>query len=144
MNQQIHSDRVRPVPVRSTESGFTLVEIMVVIVILGLLATLVARNVIGASDEARITKAKADCSTIASAVRSFRARTGRMPENLDELVTKNERGMSELEELNLDPWDTPYELIEGDTPREFEVISCGPDRSPGTEDDISNKSKKDE
>ena len=51
----------------SSESGFTLVEIMVVIVILGLLATLVARNVMGASDEARETKAQSDVKMIAGA-----------------------------------------------------------------------------
>ncbi|MFN3245037.1 MAG: type II secretion system protein GspG [Planctomycetota bacterium] len=142
MNAKIQTKR--PAPARSSESGFTLVEIMVVIVILGLLATLVARNVMGASDEARENKALADCKTIAGAVRTWYGKNGRLPDTLDELAEKDEKGRSELEELPRDPWDTPYELIEGDTPNSFEIISCGPDKQPETEDDISSKSKRED
>lgn len=134
----------RPLPVCSSESGFTLVEIMVVIVILGLLATLVARNVMGASDEARETTAKTNCTMIASAVRSYYSKNGVLPETLEELWEKDEQGRSELEPVGDDPWGTPYELLPGDTPRDFEVISCGPDKQPETEDDISNKSARED
>ena len=137
MNAKTQSQR--PFPARASESGFTLVEIMVVIVILGLLATMVARNVMGASDEARETKAKSDVTMIASAVRSYYAKNGTLPETLEELAEKDEKGRSELEDLPLDPWDTAYEMLPGDNPRDFEVISCGPDKQPETEDDISNK-----
>lgn len=116
---------------------------MVVIVILGLLATMVARNVIGASDEARVTKAQADCATIAGGVSSYRAKNGKYPDSLEVLWTKDERGRSELEEVGNDPWDNPYTLREGDRPNDFEIISFGPDGSEGTEDDISNRKKKD-
>ncbi|MCK5945289.1 MAG: type II secretion system protein GspG [Planctomycetes bacterium] len=142
MNAKTQSKR--PSPASSSESGFTLVEIMVVIVILGLLATLVARNVMGASDEARESKAKSDVSTIAGAVRSYYSKRGRLPDTLEDLSNKDEKGRSELEELPLDPWDTPYELIPGDNPRDFEVISCGPDKQPETEDDISSKSNRED
>lgn len=142
MNAKTQSKR--PAPARSTESGFTLVEIMVVIVILGLLATLVARNVMGASDEARENKALADCKTIAGAVRTWYGKKGSLPDTLDQLAEKDEKGRSELEELPRDPWDTPYELLEGDTPNSFEIISCGPDKQPETEDDISSKSKRED
>ena len=128
-------------PVSAIQRGFTLVVIMVVIVILGLLATLVMPNIMGASDQAKETKAKTDCAMIAGFVRSYYVKNSRLPETLEELATKDERGRSELEELPVDPWNTPYELIQGDTRREFEVISCGPDMSQGTEDDISNKAK---
>lgn len=128
-------------PSPSAQAGFTLVEIMVVIVILGLLATMVARNVIGASDEARETKARTDISVIAGAVRSFRANKGKLPENLEVLATKDERGRSEIEELPKDPWGNDYQLREGDRPAEWEVISWGPDGSEGTEDDLSSKKK---
>ena len=134
----------RPLRVGSSESGFTLVEIMVVIVILGLLATLVARNVMGASDEARETLAKTNCTMIAGAVRSYYSKNGVLPETLDELWEKDEQGRSELDPVGDDPWDTPYELLPGDTPRDFEVISCGPDKQPETEDDISNKSARED
>jgi general secretion pathway protein G len=128
-------------PSSANQRGFTLVEIMVVIVILGLLATLVVPNIMGASDQAKETKAKTDCAIIAGSVRSYYVKNSRLPETLEELATKDERGRSELEELPVDPWNTPYELIEGDNRSDFEVISCGPDLSQGTEDDISNKSK---
>ena len=134
----------RPLPVSSSESGFTLVEIMVVIVILGLLATLVARNVMGASDEARETTAKTNCTMIADSVRSYYSKNGMLPETLEELAEKDEKGRSELETLPEDPWGTPYELLPGDTPRDFEVISCGPDKQPETEDDISNKTARED
>ena len=139
-----NSQPKRPLPARSSESGFTLVEIMVVIVILGLLATLVARNVMGASDEARETLAKTNCSALADAVRSYYSKNGTLPETLDELAEKDEKGRSELESVPVDPWDTPFELLPGDTPRDFEVISCGPDKQPETEDDISSKSTREE
>ena len=125
----------------ANQRGFTLVEIMVVIVILGLLATLVVPNIMGASDEAKETKAKTDCAMIAGSVRSYYVKNSRLPETLEELATKDDRGRSVLEELPVDPWNTPYELIPGDTRRDFEVISCGPDLSQGTEDDISNKAR---
>ncbi|MEO6595320.1 MAG: type II secretion system major pseudopilin GspG [Planctomycetota bacterium] len=128
---------------RPAEAGFTLVEIMVVIVILGLLATMVATNVIGASDEARETKAKADIKIIHDAVTSYRAKNGKLPESLETIATKDERGRSEIENLPKDPWDHDYILREGDTPREFEVISMGPDGNENTDDDISSKMKKD-
>jgi general secretion pathway protein G len=132
-----------PAPVSPAQAGFTLVEIMVVIVILGLLATLVVQNVVGASDEARMQTAKTNCTTIAGAVRLFRAQKGKLPESLDALVTKDEKGMSYLEELQKDPWGNAYEIREGNNPNEWEIISLGPDGASGTEDDISSKSTKD-
>ncbi len=131
-------------PSASAEAGFTLVEIMVVVVILGLLATLVAKNVIGASDEAREKKAAADVHSIAEAVAYYRSKTGKLPESLESLAEKDEKGASELMELSKDPWDHDYVLIPGDRPQDWEVISWGPDGSEGTADDISNKTKKDQ
>lgn len=122
---------------RRCEAGFTLVEIMVVIVILGLLATMVARNVVANADEARFTKAQTDVRLIADGVRSYRARHGRLPDSLAVLATKDERGRSELEELPRDPWGNAYELIAGDCPTDWKVISHGPGRV--TEGNISSK-----
>ena len=137
MNRKLHRGSV------PAQAGFTLVEIMVVIVILGLLATLVVQNVGGASDTAREKKATADVKTIAGAVRMWYANNGTLPESLDVLAQKDDRGRSQLEELSLDPWDRPYELREGNTKYDWEVISLGPDGVP-SEDDISSRTVKDE
>ena len=126
----------RPLP---HQDGFTLIEIMVVIVILGLLATLVVPNVIGMSDEARIQKAQTDVTAIANAAKIYRSRNARVP-TMEDLTTPDEKGFAYLEDVGQDPWDNDYIIreIEG---RNFEVISMGPDGSEGTEDDISSKRK---
>ena len=131
-------------PVRRAEAGFTLVEIMVVIVIIGILATLVVPNVVGSSDEARVKKAQSDCSALATSVKLYRSNKGRLPDSLDALAGDEEKGKSwYLENLPKDPWDSSYELRELDG-KDWEVCSAGPDRSMGTEDDISNKLKKED
>ena len=132
-----------PARVRPAEAGFTLVEIMVVIVILGLLATLVVQNVAGASDEARQTKAQTDVKVIAGAVRQYYAKHGKLPDSLEVLAQKDDKGTGNLiEELPKDPWDHDYMLVEGNNRNDWEVISMGQDGSPNTEDDISSKAKK--
>lgn len=131
-----------PARVRPAQAGFTLVEIMVVIVILGLLATLVVQNVVGASDEAKVTKAQTDVKVIAGAVKMYRTKKGKLPESLDVLVQKDEKGAGNLlDELPKDPWDHDYELREGNGPSDWEVVSLGPD-GVQSEDDISSALKK--
>ena len=133
-----HSSRSR---IHAAEAGFTLIEIMVVVVILGLLATLVVQNVIPISDTARETKALADVRSLADMVRSYRVKNGKLPGSLDVLATKDERGRSELEYLSKDPWDHDYILrVDGG---DFVVLSMGMDGSENTGDDISSKPKQD-
>ncbi|MCB9877695.1 MAG: type II secretion system protein GspG [Planctomycetes bacterium] len=119
----------------SPAAGFTLIEIMVVVTILGLLATLVVTNVIDRADEARVTKAQTDVATIRDAVRMFRQGEGRLP-SLAELTTADERGHVAIEALTLDPWGNDYVVREGKPPHSFEVVSAGPDGSLDTDDDI--------
>lgn len=129
-------------PARAATAGFTLVEIMVVIVILGLLATLVVQNVVGASDEARVTKAQTDVKMLASAVSLYRSKKGTLPESLEVLTERDDKGGGNLiEELPRDPWDHPYELRPGNNRNDWEVVSLGPD-GVQSEDDISSKSQK--
>ena len=125
--------------VLAAEAGFTLIEIMVVVMILGLLATLVVANVGDAADTAREKKAQHDVSAIADAVRSYRVTTGKLPDSLDVLAAKDDRGRSQLEHLWKDPWDHAYILRSGDKDGEFEVISRGMDGCENTGDDISSK-----
>jgi len=124
-------------------SGFTLVEIMVVIVILGLLATLVIANVGDNADRAREQVARTNATGIAHAVRAFRAREGRLPASLSALVQVDVRGRRDLEALPRDPWGHEFLLIQDDVPPGWEVVSAGPDGDEGTEDDISSRPKTD-
>jgi general secretion pathway protein G len=125
-------------------AGFTLVEIMVVIVIIGILATLVVPNVVGAGDEARAGTAKTNCTQIASAVKMYRSTKGKLPQSLQDLASDEEKGKAwYLENLPKDPWDHDYELREGNSRDEWEVVSGGPNGSIGDEDDISSRTKKD-
>ena len=138
MNEPHTQDRTHA---RPAEGGFTLVEIMVVIVILGLLATMVARNVMGASDEARTNIAATSVKTIAGAVEAYYTVNGKLPESLEELVNPDAKGGAQLKELTKDPWDHDF-ILRGENKRDFEIICMGPDGSEGTEDDISSRTKK--
>ena len=126
---------------RRTQAGFTLVEIMVVIVILGLLATMVATNVIGASDEARAKTAQTSAKVIHEAITMYYTTNGKLPDSLEDLVATEEGQRSYLDSLEPDPWGNDF-ILRGDTKFDFEVISIGPDQSEGTEDDISSRRKK--
>ncbi|MEQ1633461.1 MAG: type II secretion system major pseudopilin GspG [Planctomycetota bacterium] len=123
------------------QAGFTLVEIMVVIVILGLLATMVVPNVFRMSEEAKVTKAQTDVKAIYDASLLFKMKNSKIP-TVEELQTPDDKGQSFLDDNyeTKDPWDQDYVIRETDRGR-FEVLSMGPDRSEGTEDDISSRRK---
>lgn len=124
------------------QAGFTLVEIMVVIVILGLLATLVVPNVLGISEDAKISKAQSDVIAIYNAAKIWNINKGGWP-TLEQLTTPDEKDRIALEMVTTDPWDNEYVLKEIDG-RRLEVISYGPDGSENTEDDISSILKKEQ
>lgn len=134
---------------RQTQQGFTLIELMVVLVILGVLFGLVVPNVTGRGDEARVTGAKTDIKTIENALETYRLHNSHYPstdQGLEALVTKpsgspepkNWRGPY-LKQKPTDPWGNPYAYInEGSS---YEVISYGADGQAGgsdTNQDISS------
>ncbi|HZN38933.1 MAG TPA: alpha/beta fold hydrolase [Planctomycetota bacterium] len=92
--------------------------------------------------ESKRTKSQSDVRAIADAVRMYRVRNGKLPESLDVLARKDERGRSELEELPLDPYGTAFVLRVGARANEFEVVCLGPDGKEGTADDVSSKPRK--
>jgi len=135
--------------VARNRSGFTLVEILLVVVIIGILAGLIATRLSGKTEEARIARAKADIAgSLSLALDLLEQDVGRYPtteEGLEALVTNP--GIpgwkrSYLKgELKNDPWDTPYVYSYADDggpdgQGAYELFSCGPDRQPNTEDDI--------
>lgn len=124
---------------RASQAGFTLIEIMVVVFILGLLVTLVAPRIIGRTDEARVTKAKADIRAIEEAANMFKLDNGFYPssaEGLAALVQAPPRARKfnpdgYLTKVPVDPWGSEY-IYQSDG-RNVVVLSLGADRVEGGE-----------
>jgi len=124
---------------RLPRAGFTLAELMVVIVIIGLLATLVVPNVVSKLARANTAKAEADITAIARAVEDYVIQNnGRYPDSLEALVQEDDRGESYLKQTTVpkDPWGNEY----GYEPppsgsRKFRVYSLGKDGAPGGDKD---------
>jgi general secretion pathway protein G len=124
---------------RASERGMTLIEILVVLVILGLLATAVAVNVVGSAEKARSDRAKTDVQRIASeGVEAFKVMRGRYPtteEGLNVLIEQRFLKSNSKEGRLLDPWEREYVyLYPGQAhPDAFDVKSYGADGQPGGE-----------
>jgi general secretion pathway protein G len=125
-------------------TGFTLIEILVVIVILGILAALIVPRIMDRPDQARATAARADVATIVQALKLYKLDNGTYPstdQGLAALVKKPERGEiprnwkagGYLERLPKDPWDTDYQYLNPGIRGEVDVYSLGADRKPGGE-----------
>jgi general secretion pathway protein G len=140
-------------PARSPEGllqrGFTLIEIMVVVVIIGLLAAIVAPNLIGNIDKAAVTRAKGDIRSIETALNLYRLDNFRYPttdQGLQALVTNPGEVTARnwkpyLNSVPSDPWSNTYQYLYPGQQREFDVFSYGADGQEGGEDidaDIGN------
>lgn len=120
------------------EEGFTLVELMVVIVIVGLLATVVLINVLPSQDKAMATKAKADIATLSQAMEMYRLDNFAYPSDLNALAspppgaaaTRNRSG-GYVKNLPTDPWKRPYQLSIPGKSGAFDIYSLGADGTPG-------------
>ena len=126
----------------NSEAGFTLIEMMVVIAIIGVLAALVVPRIMGRPDEARIIAAKQDIGTINQALKLYRLDIGRYPtteQGLSALVTRtsiepipqNWKAGGYLDALPNDPWGNPYQYANPGTKAEVDVYSYGADKKPG-------------
>ena len=124
--------------------GFTLIEIMVVILIIGVLAALIVPKVMSRPDEARITAAKQDIATITQALNLYRLDNGRYPtteQGLMALVKKptvspiptNWKSEGYLDRVPKDPWGTPYQYLQPGVHGAVDVFSFGADRAAGGE-----------
>ena len=124
--------------------GFTLLEVMVVVVILGILAALVVPKVISRPDEARVIAAKQDIASLMQALKLYRLDNQRYPtteQGLQALVTKpttspvppNWKSGGYVERLARDPWGTPYQFLNPGLRGEIDVFTMGADGAPGGE-----------
>lgn len=119
---------------RGGAEGFTLVELMVVIVIVGLLATVVLINVLPSQDKAMATKAKADIATLSQAMEMYRLDNFSYPADLNALVGSDPartRSGGYIKTLPSDPWSRPYQLSVPGKSGAFDIFSLGADGSPG-------------
>jgi len=127
---------------RRKRAGFTLVELMVVIVIIGLLATVVAINVLPSQDKAMVGKARADIAVLEQAIETYRLDNMTFPDTLQALVSapaglarpERYRQGGYVRRLPEDPWGNPYQYRRpGADGRQFDVFSLGADGREGGE-----------
>ncbi len=137
---------------RKKQSGFTLIEVMIVVVILGILASIIVPKIMGRPDEARAAKAKQDIRAVTAALDLYRLDNFSYPtteQGLEALVTKpsnlaagaNWKKGGYLDSLPTDPWNKPYLYLQPGVHGEFDLYSFGADGVEGGSDaaaDITN------
>ncbi len=127
---------------RTRARGFTLIEIMVVVVILGILAAIVVPNIMDAPDKARVAKAKQDIQMIESALELYKLDNYVYPstqQGLQSLVSqpagdppaRNWKAGGYLKQLVKDPWGNDYQYLNPGTHGEIDIFTYGADGKPG-------------
>jgi|SoiMethySBSTD1v2_1073268.scaffolds.fasta_scaffold460722_2 general secretion pathway protein G len=137
-----HHRQARP----AASAGFTLIEIMVVIAIIGLLATIIAPNVVRHFKEAQVTTTKTKMATVKQALDEYRMKHTKLPDSLEVLLEPDEKAMGNayLEQENIqDAWGNPFQFTKQGN--KFDIISLGADGIEGGENEDadlhSNKSE---
>lgn len=127
---------------RARQAGFTLIELMVVLVIIGVLAALIVPNVLDRADDARAIAAKTDVNNLVQALKLYKLDNQRYPsaeQGLQALVVRPTTNpvppnwKSYLEKLPNDPWGRPYQYLNPGVKAEIDVMSFGADGQPGGE-----------
>jgi general secretion pathway protein G len=140
MNNSRNSLRKR----RAKSSGFTLIEVMVVVLILAILAAVVAPKLLSKPEEARIAKAKTDIQSIETSLDLYRLDNFQYPstgEGIEALLTRpadaSNNWKQYLKRLPTDPWGNAYKYTNPGTHGDIDIYSLGPDRVE-SDDDIGN------
>ncbi|HEY0201053.1 MAG TPA: type II secretion system major pseudopilin GspG [Burkholderiaceae bacterium] len=129
-----------PSPRRRIQHGFTLIELMVVLVIIGVLAALIVPNVLDRADDARATAARTDVNNIMQALKLYRLDNQRYPtaeQGLQALITRPTAQPAPtnwrpyVEKLPNDPWGRPYQYLNPGVKGEVDVMSFGADGQSG-------------
>jgi len=127
---------------RTLSAGFTLIELMVVLLIIGVLAALIVPNVLDRADDARVTAAKTDVTNLMQALKLYRLDNQRYPtaeQGLNALLTKPtttpvpNNWKTYLDQLPKDPWGQPYVYLNPGIKGEVDVMSYGADGQSGGE-----------
>lgn len=137
------------------QGGFSLIEIMVVVIIIGLLASIVAPAVLDRADEARLQKVQADFKAIQTALKLYRIDNYVYPsseQGLEALVERptiapeprNWKQGGYLDELPQDPWGSPYQYLSPGETRDYDIYTLGADGVSGGQDQNADISVWDE
>lgn len=129
--------------------GFSLLEVMVVLVIIGIIVSMVAPNIMGQQEVAKIEAAKVDIQQLESALDLYKMQNNDYPtteQGLEALVRKPDsdpvpRVYPEggyIKRLKKDPWGSDYQLLNPGEMGKIDIFSPGPDKEAGTDDDIGN------
>ncbi len=126
--------------VSSLRSGFTLVELLVVVAILGILGTIAVQNVTGHIAKTRVTAAEAGVRSLQEACTTYYIQHKKMPSSLEQLIEGEEPILDGGDGSLYDPWDNKYEMeTKG---KKIVIKSAGEDGQMGTEDDIRSDKRK--
>lgn len=129
-------------PKKDRDAGFSLLELMVVVVILSVLALVIVPRVIDRPDQARVARAQSDLAAIASAVQLYRLDNFRYPtteQGLAALVSKPSLDPAPsnwtqyMDRLPVDPWGQPYQYLVPGVHGDFDIFTYGADAAPGGE-----------
>ncbi len=140
--QMPHFKLVRAPLQRMFQRGFTLIEIMVVLVIIGVLGALIVPNMLDRADDARVTAAKTDVNNLMQALKLYKLDNLRYPtaeQGLDALIRKPQAApvppnwRPYVEKLPTDPWQRPYQYVNPGVKGEIDVFSTGADGQAGGE-----------
>jgi general secretion pathway protein G len=138
----------------TTQKGFTILEVMIVIAILGMMATLVVGNLMDSADDAKVQSTAIEIKNLESILDLYKLKAGQYPtteQGLEALVTmpeiepipRNYPQNGFLSELPQDKWGNDYQLVNPGEMGVYDLFSVGPDGEAGTEDDIGNWNVKD-
>lgn len=141
--------------IKNRRKGFTLIEILVVVVILGILATVIVPKIMGRPEEARRTKAVMDLKSIETALNLYKIDNGTFPtteQGLSALVSqptsgnipKRWRASGYLDKLPKDPWGNEYVYLSPGVNGEYDLLSYGADGEEGGDDKFADISSRDQ
>ncbi len=132
---------------KHTQQGFTLIEVMVVVVILGILAAIVVPRIMDRPDEARKVKAQQDIRAMEAALNLYRLDNYNYPSTDQGLEALSQKPVPDpprwkeggyIDRLPMDPWQHPYQYLSPGSHGNIDIYSMGPDGQSGTDDDIGN------